>query len=302
MRLQKPATTTMTKKPMAMRAQSSLLWLALLAGCASGVANKPDAGGFYGGDSAPADQQRDFAAIADATPKHEPLSRTGNKPYTALGKSFTPLSSSQGYVEQGVASWYGTKFHGSRTSSGETYDMWGMTAAHPTLPLPTYVAVTNLDTDKKVIVKVNDRGPFLHDRIIDLSYAAAHKLGIASHGTGRVEVRALNPDNYLGSDDFAESGRLVGSIDSVKDAQSSNVADEYFIQVGVYSEFGNARSMRNMLRQQGHPIYPDSEQENQAQGAPYKVKVGPFQTVSTASAVKRTLEQLLGQTLMLISE
>ncbi len=299
---------------MAIIIKSSFVWLAfilVLAGCTTGgssgsfpggAVKKSDSGGFYGGDSAPANKQRDFDLIPDAIPKHEPLSRTGNKPYTALGQSFKPLKSSNGYIKKGIASWYGTKFHGRRTSSGETYDMWGMTAAHPLLPLPTYVRVTNLDTGKKIVVKVNDRGPFLHNRIIDLSYAAAHKLGIANHGTGRVKVRALDPDNYFGSDDFAESSSIVGSTDSVKGYQPSSVADEYFIQVGVYSEFGNARSMRNMLRQKGHPIYPSSEQENKAQGAPYKVRIGPFQTVDTASTVKRTLEQLLGQTLMLISE
>ena len=296
---------------MAMTIKSSFVWLAfilVLAGCSGGFSGgfvggavkKSDSGGFYGGDSAPINKQRDFDSIPDAIPKHEPLSRTGNKPYTALGKAFRPLNSSNGYVKKGIASWYGTKFHGRRTSSGETYDMWGMTAAHPILPLPTYVEVTNLDTGKKIVVKVNDRGPFLHNRIIDLSYAAARKLGIANHGTGRVEIRALNPDNYFGPDDFAESGSIVGSMDTVESSQPSSVAGEYFIQVGVYSEFGNARSMRNMLRQKGHPIYPNSEQENKAQGAPYKVKVGPFQTVNAASEVKRTLEQLLGQALMLI--
>lgn len=287
----------------------SFVWLAfifVLSGCSGGLTGatvaKSDSGGFYGGDAAPTNSAQDFDAIPDAIPKHEPLSPTGNKPYTALGKSFRPLNSANGYVKRGIASWYGTKFHGRRTSSGEIYDMWGMSAAHPVLPLPTYVEVTNLDSGKKIVVKVNDRGPFLHNRIIDLSYAAAHKLGIAKHGTGRVEVRALNPDSYSDSADFAQYSDIVGSIDSAKNAQQSSSAGEYFIQVGAYSEFANARSMRNRLRQQGHPIYPDSEQENKTQGVPYKVKVGPFQTLNSAAAAKHALEQLLGQAVILLAQ
>ena len=165
----------------------------ILAGCSSTPFKRPDSGGFYGGDNVPTYKPQGFDAIADAIPKYEPLSRTGNNPYTVLGQHFKPLKSSKGYVKKGVASWYGTKFHGRRTSSGEIYDMWAMTAAHPILPLPTYVEVTNLDTDKKVVVKVNDRGPFLHGRIIDLSYVAAYKLGITRRGTGNVIVKAIDP-------------------------------------------------------------------------------------------------------------
>ncbi len=162
-----------------------------LAACGGNKRNK-SGGGYYGGDSPPT-RTMDYDKIPDAVPRREPRSRYGNNPYKALGKRYRPMKSAKGFRQKGIASWYGKKFHGRRTSSGETYDMFKMTAAHPTLPLPTYVSVTNLDTKKKIIVKVNDRGPFLHGRIIDLSYAAAQKLGIARKGTGRVLINAIVP-------------------------------------------------------------------------------------------------------------
>ena len=130
----------------------------------------------------------------DAVPRQEFKSRLGNPAfYDELGVRYRVLDTSDGYVERGLASWYGRNFHGRRTSAGEPYDMYAMTAAHKTLPLPTYVQVTDLDTGNRVVVRVNDRGPFVEGRIIDLSYVAAVKLGIATAGTARVEVRALDP-------------------------------------------------------------------------------------------------------------
>ncbi len=164
-----------------------------LALSACGVIKRPgSSGGYYGGDRPPA-KSVDFDKIPNATPRREPRSRYGNNPYKVFGKRYIPMKSARGFKQKGVASWYGAKFHGRRTSSGEIYDMFKMTAAHPTLPLPTYVRVTNLDTKKQIVVKVNDRGPFLHGRIIDLSYAAAYKLGIARKGTGRVHIKAITP-------------------------------------------------------------------------------------------------------------
>jgi rare lipoprotein A len=131
--------------------------------------------------------------IPDATPRLETPHRFANRPYTVLGRDYVPATVLRPYKERGVASWYGRKFHGQKTSNGETYDMYAMTAAHPTLPLPCYVRVTNVGTGKSVVVRVNDRGPFLHGRIIDLSYAAAHRIGIAARGSGEVEVEAIIP-------------------------------------------------------------------------------------------------------------
>lgn len=129
--------------------------------------------------------------MTDPVPQAEPLSRGGNRPYSLFGQHYTPMVQSTDHREVGIASWYGNKFHGHLTSNGETYNMFGMTAAHKTLPLPSYVKVTNLDNNQSAIVRVNDRGPFHNDRVIDLSYSAAHKIGMLQRGTARVQLELL---------------------------------------------------------------------------------------------------------------
>ena len=164
----------------------------------SGCGNLPGGSSFFTRqDSAPA-HPVDVSNIANAIPRVEPYSRYGNpESYVVFGQRYYVKKSSLNHVERGIASWYGTKFHGKRTSSGEPYDMLAMTAAHKSLPLPTYAEVTNLKNGRKIIVKINDRGPFKKSRIIDLSYAAAIKLGITKAGTGLVEVRAIDPTQPL---------------------------------------------------------------------------------------------------------
>lgn len=167
----------------------TLMVAALLSGC-FGPSIKGDQDGFPEASAVPPD----LHAIPNATPAVEPRSKYGNpKTYEVLGERYFVLGSAEGYRERGRASWYGTKFHGRRTSSGEPYDMFAMTAAHKTLPLPTYVRVTHLGNGRSVVVKVNDRGPFHEGRIIDLSYAAAAKLDILGHGSAEVEVEAIDP-------------------------------------------------------------------------------------------------------------
>ncbi len=150
-------------------------------------------------DGPPKTPVKNLDRIPNAIPKAEPLSRHGNRfknnsnSYVAKKKRYHVLSTSRGYKARGHASWYGTKFHGRKTSSGEPYDMYAMTAAHRTLPLPTYAKVTNLSNGKSIVVKINDRGPFHKDRIIDLSYVAAHKLGMLGKGTSKVEVESIDP-------------------------------------------------------------------------------------------------------------
>ncbi len=143
----------------------------------------------------------DVSRIPDATPTLHTGPYKAN-PYTVLGKTYFPMSESKRYVASGTASWYGTKFHGQNTANGEVYDLYGMSAAHKTLPLPSYVKVTNLDNNRTVILRVNDRGPFYSDRIIDLSYAAAKKLGYAESGTARVKVEGIDPQEW-----WAQRGR-----------------------------------------------------------------------------------------------
>lgn len=167
------------------------LAVAALAALIAACGTTPKRAGYYQDDGPPDRVPADIAAIPDAVPRVEPLHRATSKPYTALGRSYTPLTGDAPYRQRGMASWYGRQFHGNRTANGETYDMFAMTAAHPILPIPSYVRVTNVRSGRSVIVRVNDRGPFKHDRVIDLSYAAATKLGIAAAGTGEVEVERI---------------------------------------------------------------------------------------------------------------
>ncbi|MCU0940643.1 MAG: septal ring lytic transglycosylase RlpA family protein, partial [Burkholderiaceae bacterium] len=156
-----------------------MLAAVLVVGCSS--TPKPSrSGGFYQDDGPPDRVPADIARLPDAVPKVEPFHPYANRPYSALGRTYTPLTDDRPFRQRGFASWYGKQFHGNRTASGEKYDMLGMTAAHPTLPIPSYVRVTHVKNGASVILRVNDRGPFKHDRVIDLSYAAAVKLGIAA--------------------------------------------------------------------------------------------------------------------------
>ncbi|MDP2827728.1 MAG: septal ring lytic transglycosylase RlpA family protein [Sulfuricellaceae bacterium] len=153
---------------------------------------KPSKGGGYYLDDGPGENPpENLEAIPNAEPKPEPLHRFANRPYTVLGQTYTPATQLGGYKKQGIASWYGRRYHGQKTAIGDTYDMYGMTAAHPTLPIPSYVRVTSLSNGKSVIVRVNDRGPFHSSRLIDLSYTAAWKLGVIGGGTNLVQVESV---------------------------------------------------------------------------------------------------------------
>jgi len=163
--------------------------LFLLAACASA----PKHPGFYQEDGPPDRVPPDLLATPDAVARDEPLSPNANRPYVALGRTYVPDISAKPFHQRGIASWYGRQFQGNRTASGEPYNMFAMTAAHPTLPIPSYARVTNLRDGRSVIVRINDRGPFVHDRIIDLSYAAAARLGLAGPGSGEVEVDRILP-------------------------------------------------------------------------------------------------------------
>lgn len=154
----------------------------------------PKGGGYYKDDGPGELVPGNLDDVPDAVPRAEPIRAANTRPYTALGQTFTPMTSLQPYREQGIGSWYGKKFHGAKTASGERYDMFAMTAAHPTLPIPSYARVTNLDNGRSVVVRINDRGPFHRDRVIDLSYTAAHKLGYVSRGSARVEVETIIPE------------------------------------------------------------------------------------------------------------
>lgn len=232
----------------------------IVAGCAV----SPDRADFPSRAPAPVPPV-DPNGIADAVPRAEPLSKRGNMPvYEVFGKRYYTLTSAVGYHEQGIASWYGPTFHGKLTSSGEVYDMHAMTAAHKTLPLPSYVQVTNLSNGRSAIVRVNDRGPFHDGRIIDLSYAAATKLGVVGPGTAQVEVRAITPDNNAVAVPVAVSARAV----------SADPQRRVYLQVGAFGSRNNAEQMRARL---GDIPAPVSISEDHADhGLLYRVRVGPL--------------------------
>ena len=167
--------------------------LAFIVLALSACAAAPRSGGYYKDDGPGEKPPANLDQIADAQPKSEPLHRYANRPYQVFGKEYVPLAFVQPYRQRGMASWYGKKFHGQRTASGETYDMYAMSAAHPTLPIPSYARVTRVATGRSVIVRVNDRGPFHQGRMIDLSYAAALKLGFAHLGSAEVELESIEP-------------------------------------------------------------------------------------------------------------
>jgi len=220
------------------------------------------------------------ASIPDAQPKVEPRSRHGNpSSYTVHGTRYYTLGTSAGYQERGIASWYGTKFHGRRTSSGDAYDMYAMTAAHKTLPLPTYVRVTNLENQRSVVLRVNDRGPFHANRIIDLSYTAAWKLGILAKGTGYVEVRALDP-------------RSPGPIPVAKAApKPASEPIELYLQTGSFSVRANAEQMKwRMQSVSGGPVNIDPVQIGGR--ITYRVRVGPIANVTTADRLAQRISDL----------
>ena len=177
-----------------MRRLAPALLLALLTACSS-TSKK---GGYYKDDGPERNPPSNLDRVPDARPRAEPLNGAANRPYVVFGKKYVPLTRVQPFHQRGLASWYGKRYHGQRTSSGETYDMYAMTAAHPVLPIPSYARVTSLKTGKQVIVRINDRGPFHSGRVIDLSYAAAYRLGLIGAGSGEVEVEAIVPGSRAG--------------------------------------------------------------------------------------------------------
>lgn len=221
---------------------------------ASSNSNK---GGYYL-DDGPPQTSIDLTKVKDAVPRSEPLSATGNKPYVVFGKTYVPLKSNKGFRQKGTASWYGKKFHGKRTSSGETYDMYKMTAAHTVLPIPSYAQVTNLNNGRSIIVKVNDRGPFKHNRVIDLSYAAALKLDVVRSGTGQVEIIAIGENTP------------TSQKESVVSAEA-----QAFIQLGAYSNQDTAYRLQQRLQSDGYPDVAVNRVVQRGLNL-YRVRLGPL--------------------------
>ena len=258
---------------------------------------QPKRGGYLEGDSPGADAPANLDTIPNAVPRVEPLHRFANSQYTALGKTYTPLTTPGRFKERGIASWYGKKFHGKRTASGEIYDMYGMTAAHPTLPVPSYARVTNLSNKKSVVVRVNDRGPFLRERIIDLSYVAAYKLGIVDNGSAEVmvEVESLVADGNVQPIEITDS--VV--VTPLKPTTALSVSSEPAASGNVYLQLGAFRSQqgaesflgRMNIEFEGGGKRIELYQKDDDM---VRVHIGPYPTQDEARAIAERLQPRLG--------
>ncbi len=273
----------------------------------------PSSGGYLAGDGPDENVPAHLDTTPDAEPRAEPLHRYANRPYKALGKEYVPLTSVGNYKERGIASWYGKKFNGQRTSIGETYDMYAMSAAHTTLPVPSYARVTNLANHKSVIVRINDRGPFMHDRIIDLSYAAAYKLGIIGAGSAEVEVESLKPDAVVSpvasiepvqvtplespaaSAPVAVSGVAAtapAGVAATPVASADAARNSVYLQLGAFKTETSAKQF--MAKMQAKLGRIPQKLAIQRQDGLLRVRLGPYANAAEARAAAEKLHARLG--------
>ncbi len=250
-------------------------------------------GGYYLDDGPSDNPPADLHLIPDAEPKAEPLRLANMKPYVALGKYFKPMTELGPYKKQGVASWYGRRYHGSNTASGEVYDMYAMTAAHPTLPLPSYVRVTNLENGKSIIVRLNDRGPFLSDRLIDLSYTAAYKLGILGGGSGHVEIESILP-----RDDSTQMAISKPSTTATTITDMNAEANMIYLQLGAFGSPDNAHNFLTQIRKK-LPGLNDAVSIKKNNGL-YKIHAGPYSDQILAKQAANMITQHLTVTPLLV--
>jgi len=234
----------------------------------------PGKGAYYKDDGPGANPPADLAAIPDAVPKSEAPHRFANRPYQVFGKDYVPLANAAPFKQTGVASWYGRRFHGAPTSSGEIYDMYAMTAAHPTLPIPSYARVTSLTNGRSVVVRINDRGPFHAERIIDLSYTAAWKLGYAEAGSARVEVEAV----------------LGGEARPVQEAKA--VGGSLFVQLAAFSARESAENFRARIARE--LAWLQDAIHIVAGGTLFRLQVGPYRTQDDARSIADRIQSELG--------
>lgn len=235
------------------------------------VAAKPPAsrGGYYKDDGPGDNPPPNLAELPDAEPRPEPLHRMANRPYKVFGRDYVPLTALQPFRQRGIASWYGRRFHGNPTSNGERYDMYAMSAAHPTLPIPSYARVTNVNNGRSVVVRINDRGPFHAERIIDLSYAAAFRLGYVNAGSALVEVESILPE---------EAPLQTAAAD----------ARPVYLQLGAFSSRENAEDLKSRIaRQLG---WLTESVQVLASGALWRLHVGPYRSSDAARAIAERIE------------
>ncbi|GAB3261205.1 septal ring lytic transglycosylase RlpA family protein [Chitinimonas naiadis] len=266
-------------------------------------------GGYYKDDGPILEVPYDLDTVPEPQPQLEPLNKYANRPYTVLGKTYTPRKELGGFVQEGVASWYGKKFHGKRTSSGEPYDLFKLSAAHPTLPIPSYARVTSLTTGKSVVVRINDRGPFHKDRVIDLSYTAAYRLGYQNGGSARVRVEALLPgevaaapspeSNLLkvveaapGSAPVVAGGALADPLLKLAEAASDPPpvkvvaeagVEQRWVQLGAFGTQTGAEAFRNKVADALDWL--GSTPVIEANGQVWRVRLGPYASKQEAQQV-----------------
>ena len=286
--------------------------------------NKPmtdadDAPGGYYLDDGPGDNPpQSIDNIPNAVPKKEALLERANRPYKALGETYKPMTQYEQYKVTGVASWYGKRYHGKKTSSGEVYDMYGMSAAHPTLPLPSYAKVTNPANGRYVVVRVNDRGPFKHDRIIDLSYAAAYKLRYSAQGSAPVIVEAIDASNtsaaYIASYTApsaaaakATNTPIANPVEAKKvtpvantTAANSTAINEYFVQAGA---FKNEAYADNLLRKiESLEISENAGINKVYNSGLHRLKIGPFDNKLQADSVAADIRKRLNVPAIIVNQ
>ncbi len=274
-------------------------------------------GGGYYLDDGPGDNAPDaatLAAIPDAVPRDEPLHRFANRPYSALGMQFVPMTEAKPFRQRGRGSWYGRKFHGQKTSSGEVYDMYAMTAAHATLPIPSYARVTHLASGRSVVVRVNDRGPFKPGRVIDLSWTAAAKLGYVNDGSAEVEVEAVfaegSPGDLLarraaGRPEVqrtppVERAAEADVIAALSTEAAPAAADTgHWLQLGAFAGLDNAQALSRRVVD-GLVELADRVRVN-SDGSRHRVQAGPFASREAAESAARLLRDRLGLDALLIA-
>lgn len=279
----------------------------------------PRGGGYYLDDGPGDNPPADLDSVAEPEPKWEPLHRGASRPYTVLGRNYAPMTGLAPYRARGLATWYGRRYHGKQTSSGEIYNMYGMSAAHPILPIPSYARVTNLQNDRSVVVRINDRGPFVEDRLIDLSYAAAHKLGLLPRGSGMVEVEAIIPDGAPATVVASAGGardaerpekprsRVVppqeevaaGAASPKAEAENASLpapaaseASGVFLQFGAFGSKDNAESY--LARLQAQFEWLAQALHIFARDGLFRVHAGPYPSQSEARRIAQRISEALG--------
>ncbi|KFI07312.1 septal ring lytic transglycosylase RlpA family protein [Massilia sp. BSC265] len=270
-------------------------------------------GGYYKDDGPGLNPPPGLMDLPDAVVKDEPYSRWANRPYSVFGQTYTPILHRDPFVQRGVASWYGVKFHGQKTSSGELYDMYKMTAAHPTLPIPSYARITSVETGKSVVVRINDRGPFHASRIVDVSYTAALKLGLLGRGSHEVEVERLFPDDPIrmaserrsATSEAQSAPPEIAALmledrvrtDSAAVAEVSNVVAKlvprgsFYVQLGAYGRSGTAEAMSEKLIGAGVEV---GKLEVVKVGSVNRLYGGPFASREDAAAAARAVPSSFG--------